>query len=138
MPDQVESPKVITLMCGDCRLCCQLEHLIVNLKGNEVDVFRTAKLSKTFRDERFLSKSSSGACVYLKPWGCGVYKSRPIVCKTFSCFIYLDLDKWKHYKNTVAWNSTVIPLHNAAKELRRRHRISIASRFNSILRKNDR
>jgi Fe-S-cluster containining protein len=117
------------LPCGYCRVCCQAKHLVVDLKdGDPVDSYKLDR-----RNERYLAKSSSGACVYLKEHGCAIYDKRPKACREFDCRDLVNrLDPF--WYSEAVLKSTYRPLQRAAGELTRKHKISIAKRFNSLLR----
>jgi hypothetical protein len=87
----------IEVPCGDCRVCCQLELLMVNVKhGEDVPGLQTYTRMGVAEPipTRYVCKGADGVCVHLGPNGCEVYDSRPAVCREFDCRKWLINPQW--------------------------------------------
>lgn len=81
-PDQTEVP------CGSCTECCKSgQGLFLHPdQGDDVEAYahQVAK-DKAGNLVYLLATTEAGACVYLGPSGCTIYKHRPLLCRSFDC-----------------------------------------------------
>jgi Fe-S-cluster containining protein len=103
--------------------------------------FRESEVPSFFRTKKgcpgkpiYMSKSSSGACVYLEPHGCSIYDKRPAACREFDCrsFLKKHEDAASTYREDTRLQ--LEELFVAARAAIGRHKQSLAARFNAMLR----
>jgi Fe-S-cluster containining protein len=117
--------------CGECRLCCELPNLIVNIypESGDTDEYESYRCAeKGLSSERFVSKDENGACVYLTPDGCGIYDWRPWACRDFDC------RRWgTSFLHRYRGHPTVQLLEATGRKTTGRTKQSLATRFNHLL-----
>lgn len=118
------------LLCADCHVCCELSHLTINIHYTEASPFDVYFGNG---GTAYIKKRDDGRCIYLTDEGCSVYAERPTTCSSFTCEKFLD-DYWDDRYDEATVKQTIEPLRAAARALRRRHRQSLARRFNEALR----
>jgi len=121
------------LRCGDCRACCQMKDLVVTLEHGDEELLSFYNVDEYKKAGKWvISKSRSGACIYLQPHGCSIYDQRPHACKVFDCRKFAERDFSFVPANSPTWPQ-LEEIFAAARDMNRRAKQSCAHRFNAAL-----
>lgn len=80
----------VPVPCGDCRLCCKND--IVVLEKNEEAKYQSEK-STLSEGERMIAHKKNRDCIYLRSYGCSVHDDKPRRCSTMDCRVLLDPER---------------------------------------------
>ena len=76
--------------CGDCRLCCINE--IVILEPEEEGQYIMAP--HPTKPKRYMVAHAGKDCIYLEADGCSIHERRPKLCREFDCRWIAAKFKW--------------------------------------------
>ena len=73
----------MSVPCNGCTICCHNDALRL-LPGDDASLYETEPHC-AFPGELMLAHDKNHDCVYLTSEGCGIYESRPIMCREKDC-----------------------------------------------------
>lgn len=100
----------MSLVCGGCTACCQRD--VVRLDPHELNRFEWEMVSGA----PALKRKEDGSCAHLTPRGCGIYDTRPGICRRFDCRVLFNQTPKARRRIRIMQNPTMKQVYDAGKK----------------------